>query len=330
MATKIYIDQGHNPVNPNAGAEGFGYREQDLVYRIGVLLAGILERRGFETRLSRKSPDEILGTSNLTSLAARVNAANAWGADYFISLHTNASANVSARGSEALVYSSPSEASELAEDILFQLNVSTGLPNRGITERPGLYVLRKTRMPATLIELGFITNPTDARLMAESPELFAVGIADGISEYLGGAVLSASYGEEIKEKKENDGVSDSHNIDEFLRENSSVGALKIWAYLARGAYPVPDVRVEVSRDFEGGERVFFSGVTDESGIIDGIELPAPPRVNSLQFDSPDKVAVYRLRADHPDFKALTRSVEIFDGIKTIQPLAMIPGREGDD
>ena len=82
MATKIYIDQGHNPVNPNAGAEGEGYREQDIVFRIGVILSDILRRRGFETRLSRPSEDVILGSSNLTSLQARVNEANAWGADY--------------------------------------------------------------------------------------------------------------------------------------------------------------------------------------------------------------------------------------------------------
>jgi predicted phosphohydrolase len=49
MAIRIYIDQGHNPVNPNAGAEGSGYREQDLVYEIGVILADILEENGFET-----------------------------------------------------------------------------------------------------------------------------------------------------------------------------------------------------------------------------------------------------------------------------------------
>ena len=324
MATKIYIDQGHNPVNPNAGAEGFGYREQDIVYRIGVILAGILERRGFETRLSRKSPDVILGVSNLTSLQARVNEANAWGADYFISLHTNASANSSARGSEALVYNIPSDASELAEDILFQLNLSTGLPNRGVTVRPGLYVLRRTQMPATLLELGFITNPIDSRLMAESPELFAQGIADGISEYLGGAVLAASY-----EDEERDGVSDSLNIDEFIKENSGTGVLKIQAYRAREAYPMPGVRVEVSRDFNDGARVFFSGLTDESGIIDNIELPAPPRENSLEFDSPDKVAVYRLRATLPEYEVLERAVEIFDGIKTIQPLAMQLKRGGE-
>ncbi|MBS7264318.1 MAG: N-acetylmuramoyl-L-alanine amidase, partial [Eubacteriales bacterium] len=42
MAIKIFIDQGHNPENPNAGAEGNGYREQDLVYEIGVRLAALL------------------------------------------------------------------------------------------------------------------------------------------------------------------------------------------------------------------------------------------------------------------------------------------------
>ena len=47
MATKIYIDQGHNPVNPNAGAEAFGLREQDIVYTIGILLADLLRSAGY-------------------------------------------------------------------------------------------------------------------------------------------------------------------------------------------------------------------------------------------------------------------------------------------
>ena len=160
--------------------------------------------------------------------------------------------------------------------------------------------------------------------MAESPELFAVGIADGISEYLGGAVQTASY-----DTDERDGVSDSLDPEEFLRENSATGMLKIQAYRAREAYPVPNVRVEISHDFDSGERVFFSGVTDENGIIDNIELPAPPRENSLEFDSPDKVAVYKLRAALPGYEELVRAVEIFDGIKTIQPLAMQLRRGGE-
>lgn len=185
MATKIYIDQGHNPVNPNAGSEGNGFREQDIVYRIGQLTAAALRGYGFDVRLSRPTPETQLGTSNTTSLQARVNDANAWGADYFISLHTNASEITAASGSEAFVYRRSSTAEALASNILEQLNYSTGLRNRGVVARPGLYVLRKTRMPAVLVELGFITNPVDAELMAYSPQLFSAGVTNGILAFLG-------------------------------------------------------------------------------------------------------------------------------------------------
>ena len=186
MATKIYIDQGHNPENPNAGAEGSGLQEQTLTYRIGQELASLLRADpDFEVRLSRPTPTTALGTSNSTSLQARVNDANAWGADYFISLHTNASANSAASGVEAFAYNRPSRAFSLGEDIVENLAATTGLRNRGMKVRPGLYVLRRTAMPAVLVEMGFITNPTDAALMNNSPELFAQGIYNGLVAYLG-------------------------------------------------------------------------------------------------------------------------------------------------
>ena len=186
MAIKIYIDQGHNPQSPNAGAEGNGYVEQDITYEIGIRLADLLRQNGnFEVRVSRPTPESSLGTSNASSLRIRVDEANSFGADYFVSLHTNASSNPSVSGSEVLVYTEPSIASSLGEDILLWLNRLTGLRNRGIVERPGLYVLRKTRMPAVLIEMGFISNQSDASLMNNSPELFAEGIYNGILQYTG-------------------------------------------------------------------------------------------------------------------------------------------------
>ena len=186
MAIKIYIDQGHNPQSPNAGAEGNGFVEQDLTYEIGIRLYDLLRSNGnFDVRISRPTPETSLGTSNSTSLRIRVDEANAFGADYFISLHANASSNPSVSGSEALVYDAPSVASALGEDILIGLNRSTGLRNRGIVERPGLYVLRKTKMPAVLVEMGFISNSFDASLMNNSPELFAEGIYNGILQYTG-------------------------------------------------------------------------------------------------------------------------------------------------
>lgn len=186
MAIRIYIDQGHNPVNPNAGAEGNGLREQDIVYRIGQETAALLRANSdFEVRLSRPTADTQLGSSNASSLAARARDANAWGADYFISLHTNAADSAAATGSEAFVYRLGSSAEGLAEAILAALSESTGLYDRGVFARPSLYVLRRTAMPALLLELGFITNPRDARLMNTQPQLFAEGIYQGILRYTG-------------------------------------------------------------------------------------------------------------------------------------------------
>lgn len=186
MSIKIYIDQGHNPVNPNAGAEGNGLREQDLVYVIGQRLADLLRANpDFEVRLSRPTAETQLGSTNATSLAARVRDANAWGADYFISLHTNAASSPSATGVEDYAYRRGSRAFELGEDIVEELSRTTGLRNRGTQARPGLYVLRETAMPAVLVELGFITNPNDAALMRDNPQLFAEGVYRGILDYVG-------------------------------------------------------------------------------------------------------------------------------------------------
>ena len=187
MSIKIYVDQGHNPRDYNTGAEGNGFYEQDLTYDIGRRLYRLLSSNPeFEAKLSRPTADTVLGTSNSSSLTTRVREANSWGADLFLSLHTNASLNANATGSEALIYSRQSTvALGIAEDILEELHLTTGLRNRGVIERPGLYVLRRTNMPAVLVEMGFITNPTDAELMAYSPELFARGIYRGILEYYG-------------------------------------------------------------------------------------------------------------------------------------------------
>ena len=187
MSIKIYIDQGHNPRDYNTGAEGNGFYEQDITYEVGKRLYALLSANPeFELKLSRPTSDTVLGTNNASSLTARVNEANAWGADLFLSLHTNAALNERATGSEALIYNRSSRvALGVAEDILEELHLTTGLKNRGVVERPGLYVLRRTNMPAVLVEMGFITNPVDAELMAYSPELFARGIYRGILKYYG-------------------------------------------------------------------------------------------------------------------------------------------------
>lgn len=187
MAIKIFIDQGHNPRDFNTGAEGNGFKEQDITFRIGVLLNELFESNPeFTSMLSRPTADILLGFSNASALRARVDMANDWGADLFLSIHTNASVNTQASGSECLIYdNSATVAREVSLDILEQLSLITGLTNRGIVERPGLYVLRKTEMPAVVVEMGFISNRNDAELMAYSPGLFAEGIYRGVLQYYG-------------------------------------------------------------------------------------------------------------------------------------------------
>ena len=155
----IFIDQGHNPQNPNAGAEYGGVREQDVNYTVGVLLADILRTvPGIEVRLSRNTPYEQLGTSSVNYPQAS--------------------------GSEAYTYYTTGPAHDLAVYILDGLNKQTGLPNRGVIQNTSLYVLRRTTMPAVLVEMGFLSNATDRHLLTERPDLFAQGIADGTLEYL--------------------------------------------------------------------------------------------------------------------------------------------------
>lgn len=186
VAIKLFLDAGHNPRNPNAGAEANGLREQDVTYAVTEALARLLLANGnFEVRRSRNTPTEILGTNTGESLAARVNAANAWGADYFISIHTNASEIITATGAEGYVYRVGNAATPLAAEIVAGIAEQVGFGDRGLFSRPTLYVLRKTAMPAMLIEIGFLTNPAEAAVMEFDPQSYARGMYRGILRYFG-------------------------------------------------------------------------------------------------------------------------------------------------
>ena len=186
MAIKIFIDQGHNPSGPNTGAEGGGLYEQDVNYIVGVYLADLLRADPrFEVRLSRNAPDEILGTSNATSLAARVRMANSWPADYFISIHCNANVNPAINGTEVYVYQQNTQSYWLAQHVLNAVVERVGTKDNGVRLNPGLYVLRRTAMPSILVELAYLTNPSDAALLESDPYGFAQGIYDGMLDYFG-------------------------------------------------------------------------------------------------------------------------------------------------
>jgi len=186
MAIKVFVDQGHNPTGShNAGAVGFGLYEQDITYNVGVYLADLLRADPrFEVRLSRNTPEEVLGTSNASSLSARVQMANSWPADYFISIHCNANVNPAINGTEVYVYQSYTQAYYLAESILDSIVSEVGTKDNGVRMNSSLYVLRRTNMPAVLVELAYLSNESDMLLLRDNQYEFAKGIYAGLLDYL--------------------------------------------------------------------------------------------------------------------------------------------------
>lgn len=180
------MDQGHNPYGVNAGAEGFGMREQDITYMVGMYLADLLRADyRFEVRTSRTSRYQILGYDNTSSLRTRVEAANSWPADYFLSIHCNASVNPNYNGTEAYVAAEYTQAYFLGQNIVNEIVRRLQTKNNGVLINPSLYVLRNTTMPACLIELAYITNYQDAMKLRDNQYQFAYGIYVGLLNYFG-------------------------------------------------------------------------------------------------------------------------------------------------
>lgn len=189
MAIRIFIDQGHNPSGVNAGAEGNGLREQDVTYNVGIYLADLLNQDPrFTAEVSRPTPATSLGYNNTSSLAARVNAANEWPANYFISIHCNSNDNPAINGTEVYVYQQYSQSYWLAQDVLNAIVQNVGTKDNGVRINPSLYVLRRTQMPSILVELGYLSNTADAEKLRDNQYGFAYGIYLGLLNYFGFSV----------------------------------------------------------------------------------------------------------------------------------------------
>lgn len=139
----------------------------------------------FEARLSRPTPNTVLGTNNSTSLIARVQIANEWPADYFISIHSNSNPNPAINGTEVYIYKYYTQANWLAEQVMDGIVEAVGTKNNGVRANPSLYVLRRTQMPSILVELAYLTNPSDVEKLRKNQYEFALGIFNGIMRYFG-------------------------------------------------------------------------------------------------------------------------------------------------
>ena len=213
---RIVLDPGHGGLDSGAIGRG-GLQEKEVVLEIGRKVRDLLEIRGYDALLTR---DE----DRFISLKNRAGRANRYRADLFVSIHANAAYNQQARGTETFYYSPAagrwgeriarienavlrleaditsnpiagsgkepetgrlSESRRLARKIQIRIDPLSDGPDRGV-KAADLYVLKYTRMPAVLVETGFLSNQKDRDLLADCAfrESMAEAIAAGISDFI--------------------------------------------------------------------------------------------------------------------------------------------------
>ncbi|MBO6975390.1 MAG: N-acetylmuramoyl-L-alanine amidase [Prochlorococcus marinus CUG1435] len=175
----VVIDPGHG--GPDPGAIGIsGIRETDVVLEVSKIVQKLLSEKGVKVRLTRKNEVDL-------DLSPRVSFANNSDADIFVSIHANASRGKrrDINGLETF-YFRGWKGRLLAKRIQKQiLRVSPGSPDRGV-KQGRFYVIKNTRMPAVLVEIGFLTGRLDARRLEKTSHRrrIAYAITKGILEYL--------------------------------------------------------------------------------------------------------------------------------------------------
>lgn len=113
----------------------------------------------------------------------------------------------------------------------------------------------------------------------------------------------------------------------FMRDNPGKGILRIRAYAASQAVPISNLKITVSKEIDNNKIVFFEGYTDESGVIEKIELPAP-KININNLDIPNRI-MYDVRAEYPqDNINNLYLVSIYDNVYVIQNINVVPEMEG--
>jgi N-acetylmuramoyl-L-alanine amidase len=205
----VVIDPGHDlranlqtePIGPGSstrkikdggGTHGVvsGLREADLDLRVGLRLRALLERAGVKVVMTRT---RTAGTS--IGNVARARIANSAGAALFLRIHADGSTDPRSRGTHTLypafhagwtddVYT---ESKRAARIVQVELRAELGFPDRGLQERSDFTGFNWSDVPVILVEMGFMTNPTEDRLLATPAyqRRAAVGLCRGTLRVLG-------------------------------------------------------------------------------------------------------------------------------------------------
>lgn len=187
---KITIDAGHG--GNDSGAIGpTGVMEKSVTLRIANELRRLLVAEGATVYMTRTTDTEVsskgANASDIEELQARCDVANNSKSDIFISIHMDSFSSGAAKGTTGYYYSLGSKRSrDLADKVRQGVIDQIGTSSRG-TQSCNFYVVKHTDMPATLVEVAFISNPQEEQLLnsEEGIKKAAQGIADGIADYFG-------------------------------------------------------------------------------------------------------------------------------------------------
>ena len=174
---KIAIDAGHGGVEPGAVYEG--RKEKDDNLKLAMAVGEILKNNGIDVFYTRT--DDVYQKP-----IEKARLANQSGADYLVSFHRNSSPIPNQyTGVQTLVYNDEGVKGKMARAVNKELE-NLGFRNLGVSERPGLVILRRSQMHAILIETGFINSEEDNMLFDDEFDRIAQSIANGILDTIKG------------------------------------------------------------------------------------------------------------------------------------------------
>lgn len=182
----IIVDAGHGGKDAGANSKKEGYEEKELTLQTAFLIADHLKQLGYKTIMTRKQDTYV-------PLDTRAEIANAVDADLFVSIHYNYSVSKDAQGIEIFYYkegktplsSRVLQSKLLGQEVLKKIVKQTGAESRGV-KQANFAVVRETKMPAILIEAGFLSNSSERARIHDQKyrQSLAQGIAQGIDAYL--------------------------------------------------------------------------------------------------------------------------------------------------
>ena len=178
----ITLDAGHGGSDPGAiGSDGT--KEKNITLAITKAVKELLEKKGAKVYMTRTTDVDVYGpnASDADELQARVNVGEKYNSDLFVSLHVNSSVNKNVGGFSTYYYPKTSNDLRIAKAIQDQLTANFGVDDLGVRQA-NFYVIKRISMPATLVEMCFISNEKELVLMKgkwfqnKTARLIAAGI----------------------------------------------------------------------------------------------------------------------------------------------------------